>query len=93
MPSRFLRVRFLSRWTPAFHAKVFANIGGCTTGASNTLRALTIQDFPDDPDLIFLTSWGEWWGKDVLAHTLDKGLQDKWSPSKEEIESEEGLSA
>ncbi|OIW22952.1 NAD(P)-binding protein [Coniochaeta ligniaria NRRL 30616] len=62
-------------------------------GASNILRALTVNDFPDDPDQIFLTSWGEWWSKDVIAHSLDKDLQDKWSPSKEEIESEEGLAA
>jgi hypothetical protein len=40
-----------------------------------------------------LTSWGEWWPKDVYGKTLDKKLQDKWCPSKEEIEKEEGLSA
>lgn len=40
---------------------------------------------------MFLTSWGEWWGRDVLEETLDRGLQDRWCPSKEEIEKEEGL--
>ncbi|KAH8901937.1 NAD(P)-binding protein [Coniochaeta sp. PMI_546] len=62
-------------------------------GASNILRALTVDDFPDDPDQIFLTSWGEWWSKDVFAHSLDKDLQDKWCPGKEEIEREAGLAA
>ncbi|KAB5582246.1 hypothetical protein GE09DRAFT_262030 [Coniochaeta sp. 2T2.1] len=60
-------------------------------GAANILRAFTKDDFPEDPDQIFLTSWGEWWSKDVFAHSLDKDLQDKWCPSKEEIEREEGL--
>jgi NAD(P)-dependent dehydrogenase (short-subunit alcohol dehydrogenase family) len=55
-------------------------------GASNILRALTINDFPEDPEQIFLTSWGEWWGKEVYAKSLDKLLQDKWCPSKDEIE-------
>ena len=55
------------------------------------LRAFTVQDFPEDPEQIFFTSWGEWWGKDVYELTLDKALQDKWSPSKEEIEREENL--
>ncbi|KAK3936568.1 NAD(P)-binding protein [Diplogelasinospora grovesii] len=62
-------------------------------GAENILRAFTRTDFPDDKDLIFLTSWGEWWGKDVIGKTCDKALQDRWSPSKEQIEQEEGLSA
>lgn len=52
-----------------------------------------MEDFPDDQDMIFLTSWGEWWSKDVIAQSLDKELQDKWCPSKEQIESEEGLAA
>jgi len=62
-------------------------------GASNILRAFTRDDFPDDPVQIFLTSWGEWWSKDVYAPSLDRALQDKWCPSKEEIEREEGVSA
>lgn len=62
-------------------------------GAQSILRAFTRTDFPQDPDQIFLTSWGEWWGKDVIEKTLDKKLQDKWCWSKEEIEKEEeGLS-
>ncbi|KAI5918978.1 hypothetical protein F4810DRAFT_689628 [Camillea tinctor] len=62
-------------------------------GAQSILRAFTRDDFPEDPDQIFLTSWGEWWSKDVFALSLDKALQDKWSPSKEQIEKEEGISA
>ncbi|KAK4224197.1 WW domain-containing oxidoreductase [Podospora fimiseda] len=60
-------------------------------GAQSILAAFTRDDFPEDPDRIFLTSWGEWWSKDVYGKTLDKGLQDKWCPSKEEIEREGGL--
>jgi hypothetical protein len=52
-----------------------------------------VDDFPEDPDQIFLTSWGEWWPKDVYQKSLDKSLQDKWSPSKDQIEAEEGLAA
>lgn len=63
------------------------------TGAQSILRAFTRSDFPEDPDRIFLTSWGEWWEKSVIEKSLDKKLQDKWSPSKEEIEKEENLSA
>ncbi|KXX77792.1 WW domain-containing oxidoreductase [Madurella mycetomatis] len=61
-------------------------------GAASVLRAFTRDDFPDDPEQIFLTSWGEWWSKDIYGLTLDKALQDKWCPSKEEIERDEGLS-
>ncbi|KAK4186389.1 WW domain-containing oxidoreductase [Podospora australis] len=60
-------------------------------GAQSIFRAFTRDDFPEDPDQIFLTSWGEWWSKDTIEKTLDKELQDKWCPSKEEIEQEEGL--
>jgi len=62
-------------------------------GAASVLAAFTSaeSDFPEDPDRIFLTSWGEWWGRDDIAASLDKDLQDKWSPSKEEIEREEGI--
>jgi hypothetical protein len=61
------------------------------TGGSNVLRALHRDDFPEDPDRIFLTSWGEWWESSVIEKTLDKKLQDKWSPSQPEIEKEAGL--
>jgi hypothetical protein len=57
------------------------------------LRAFTRDDFPEDPEQIFLTSWGEWWGKDVYELSLDKNLQDKWCPSLEAIELEEGITA
>ncbi|KAK4162888.1 WW domain-containing oxidoreductase [Cladorrhinum sp. PSN259] len=60
-------------------------------GAQSILAAFTRDDFPEDPDEIFLTSWGEWWAKDVIDKTLDKGLQDKFCLSKEEIEREENL--
>ncbi|KAJ7186124.1 hypothetical protein C8R46DRAFT_982931 [Mycena filopes] len=60
-------------------------------GATSILRAFTVDDFPEDPDRVFLTSWGEWWGRDEISVTLDKKLQDRWCPSKEEIEREEGL--
>ncbi|KAK6954949.1 hypothetical protein Daesc_002578 [Daldinia eschscholtzii] len=62
-------------------------------GAQSIYRAFTRDDIPEDPEQIFLTSWGEWWPKDVYGLTLDKALQDKWSPSKEEIEKEEGLTS
>jgi hypothetical protein len=60
-------------------------------GGSSILAAFTRSDFPEDPDQIFLTSWGEWWPKDIYELSLNKDLQDKWSPSKEEIEKEEHL--
>ncbi|KAM6527797.1 hypothetical protein FALCPG4_008838 [Fusarium falciforme] len=62
-------------------------------GAQSILRAFTRSDFPKDPDRIFLTSWGEWWEKSVIEKTTDKALQDKWCPSKEDIERDEGISA
>ncbi|UKZ76550.1 hypothetical protein TrVFT333_004257 [Trichoderma virens FT-333] len=63
------------------------------TGAQSILAAFTRSDFPSDPDQIFLTSWGDWWGKDVIEQSLDKSLQDKWSWSKEDIEKEVGITA
>jgi hypothetical protein len=51
------------------------------------------SDFPEDPDRIFLTSWGEWWEKDVYKESLDKQLQDKWCPSLEDIENKTGTMA
>ncbi|KAL2752398.1 hypothetical protein ACRALDRAFT_1077700 [Sodiomyces alcalophilus JCM 7366] len=57
-------------------------------GAQSILRAFVRDDFPQDPEQIFLTSWGEWWPKEVYEKTLDKALQDKWCPSKEELEKE-----
>ncbi|KAJ8126787.1 hypothetical protein O1611_g6851 [Lasiodiplodia mahajangana] len=62
-------------------------------GAQSVLRAFTRGDLPEDPEQIFLTSWGEWWPKDVYELTLDKNLQEKWSPSQAEIEKEEGVTA
>lgn len=60
-------------------------------GGESLVRAFTREDFPEDPDQIFLTSWGEWWPKETIGNTLDKDLQDKWSWSKEEVEKMEGL--
>ncbi|GAB1208170.1 hypothetical protein APSETT445_006911 [Aspergillus pseudonomiae] len=58
-------------------------------GAQNLLRAFTATDLPSDPEQIFLTSWGEWWPKDVYALALDEKLQRKWCLTKEEIEKAE----
>ncbi|KAK7972278.1 hypothetical protein PG988_006412 [Apiospora saccharicola] len=63
------------------------------TGAQSILSALTRDDLPADPEQLFLTSWGEWWPKDVYGLSLDHALQDKWCPSVEDIEKEEGISA
>lgn len=57
------------------------------------MRALNVNDFPEDPEQIFLTSWGEWWPKDVFGLSLDKDLQDRWCPSQEEIEREAGIAS
>ncbi|KAJ5141014.1 hypothetical protein N7448_004422 [Penicillium atrosanguineum] len=65
--------------------------GSHSTGAQNLLRAFTITDIPADPEQIFLTSWGEWWPKDVYAISLDTALQDKWCLSKADIESSNGF--
>jgi len=62
-------------------------------GAQSILAAFTRDDFPEDPDQIFLTSWGEWWGKDTIEKSLDQKLQEKWCLSKEEIEKEAEISA
>ncbi|KAJ4420320.1 hypothetical protein N0V82_004419 [Gnomoniopsis sp. IMI 355080] len=62
-------------------------------GAQSILRAFTRDDFPSDPDQIFLTSWGEWWSRETIEKSLDKALQDKWSPSQAEIEKDEGITA
>lgn len=51
-------------------------------------RAFVRDELPEDPEQIFLTSWGEWWTKEVYELSLNKALQDKWSPSREEIEKE-----
>ncbi|TGJ86039.1 hypothetical protein E0Z10_g2697 [Xylaria hypoxylon] len=58
-------------------------------GAKSLLQAFTRDDFPSDPEQIFLTSWGDWWPKDVYSLALDEALQEKWSPSREQIEKEE----
>lgn len=61
------------------------------TGAKSIIEVLKRNDFPEDPDRIFLTSWGEWWSRDTIAMSCDKELQDKWSFSKEEIEKDAGI--
>lgn len=61
------------------------------SGAQSILRAFTRDDFPSDPDQIFLTSWGEWWSRETIEKSLDKALQDKWSPSQAEIERDEAI--
>lgn len=62
-------------------------------GAQSIYEAFVRDDIPQDPEQIFLTSWGEWWPKDVYELSLDNALQDKWCPSKEEIEKDVGISA
>ncbi|KAI1269736.1 hypothetical protein F5Y18DRAFT_371342 [Xylariaceae sp. FL1019] len=61
-------------------------------GAQSIYRAFA-EPIPQDPEQIFLTSWGEWWPKDVYELSLDQKLQDKWSPPQEVIEKEEGVTA
>ncbi|KHO02126.1 NAD(P)-binding domain protein [Metarhizium album ARSEF 1941] len=60
-------------------------------GAQSVIAALSRGDFPEDPDRIFLTSWGEWWDRDVIGKTLDKELQDSWCPGREELERDAGV--
>ncbi|KAK8076043.1 hypothetical protein PG994_003315 [Apiospora phragmitis] len=57
-------------------------------GAQSLLRAFKCTDMPDDPDRIFLTSWGQWWERSDIQNTLDRELQEKWSPSEEKIRRE-----
>ncbi|KAI2617489.1 NAD(P)-binding protein [Hypoxylon sp. NC1633] len=82
----------LARHVDSF--KIPANVPDAKSipeGAQSMFRAFVRDDFPEDPEQIFLTSWGEWWPKDVYKLSLDKSLQDKWCPSKDEIEKEEGI--
>lgn len=60
-------------------------------GAQSLIAALHRNDFPQDPNQIFLTSWGEWWGPEILELSYDKALQDKYSPSVETLEQEEKI--
>lgn len=61
------------------------------SGAQSLLAAFTRDDFPENPDQIFLTSWGEWWSAETIAKSLDKKMQDEWSWSREELEKDQGL--
>ncbi|SPN98647.1 uncharacterized protein DNG_01692 [Cephalotrichum gorgonifer] len=76
---------------PALPPQAMADAKSIPEGAGNILRALTRDDFPEDPEQIFLTSWGEWWPKDVYAKSLDRDLQKKFCPGKEDIEREERI--
>ncbi|KAF8176844.1 hypothetical protein K438DRAFT_1846241 [Mycena galopus ATCC 62051] len=71
--------------------EMLKDVKSVTVGAASILAAFMCTDLPEDLDCIFLTSWGEWWGRDDITVSLDKALQDKWSLSKEEIEREEGI--
>lgn len=62
-------------------------------GASQILNGLSRSDYPSDPDRIFLTSWGSWLERSGVGNALDKDLQKKWCPSKEELEKEAGIAA
>jgi len=83
----------LARNAPGFLSKTSPDAKSVPEGARSVLAAFTRSDFPADPDQIFLTSWGEWWDKSVYEPSLDHALQDKWSPSVEQIEREEGITA
>lgn len=68
------------------------NAANCyMVGARSILQAFVRDDFPENPEQIFLTSWGDWWGTDVIEKSLDRELQDKFCPSKEELEREEKI--
>ncbi|KAK8022695.1 hypothetical protein PG993_013462 [Apiospora rasikravindrae] len=43
------------------------------------------EDMPADPNRIFLTSSGEWLAASEVQNTLDRELQNKWSPGTVEI--------
>jgi hypothetical protein len=60
-------------------------------GGASLLGAFKVEDFPGDLEVVFFASWGDWWAKDVYRKTLDRELQNKWCPSREEIERQEGL--
>ncbi|KAG5940750.1 hypothetical protein E4U60_000325 [Claviceps pazoutovae] len=62
-------------------------------GAAQILSGLSRRDFPRDPERIFLTSGGVWLGRSSVTNILDRDLQDKWCPSKEELEKEAGIAA
>ncbi|KAG5994401.1 hypothetical protein E4U52_001207 [Claviceps spartinae] len=62
-------------------------------GASQILEGLSRNDCPPDPERIFLTSWGTWLERSEVGKALDKDLQEKWCPSKEELEKEAGIAA
>ncbi|KAI1434996.1 hypothetical protein GGR50DRAFT_359250 [Xylaria sp. CBS 124048] len=59
--------------------------------ARNLVRGLTVDDFPEDRDEIFLLSDGDFLASDYYRETLDERLQERWSPSLEVIEKQEGI--
>ncbi|VUC26121.1 unnamed protein product [Clonostachys rosea] len=77
----------------SFPSAIMKDAKSVPEGAKSILEAFTRSDFPEDPEQIFLTSWGEWWPKDVYGLTLDEDLQNKWCQSREDIESEFGITA
>lgn len=52
-------------------------------------QGFTRKEFPKDVEQIYLSA-REWLSTETSKITLDKQLQDKWSPSKEDIEKDEG---
>ncbi|KAG6011273.1 hypothetical protein E4U43_008447 [Claviceps pusilla] len=62
-------------------------------GAASVLEAFSRSDFPEDPDRIFLTSWGEWWAREIIEKTVDKDLQDEWCPSKTDLDKDAGMAS
>lgn len=67
--------------------------GTVQQGGKSIRAAFKIQEFPEDPEQIFLTEKAEWAPKELYAPSLDKALQDKWCPSVAEIEKSEGITA
>lgn len=73
----------------AFHNKnLTSRLYRIYKGGASLLAAFHIKDVPEDPTRIFLTSWGEWWEPDVYKLALNESLQDKWSPSRDKIETD-----
>jgi hypothetical protein len=60
-------------------------------GAASLVAAFKVNEWPSDPQQVFLTSWGEWWAPKEIEQSLDPALQEQWCPSQAEMEREYGL--
>ncbi|KAJ7653752.1 hypothetical protein B0H17DRAFT_1267890 [Mycena rosella] len=88
----FIPLTRLSRHTDLKLSMDMPNARTVEDGAQFILAGFTRDDLPADPEQILLYT-GEWLPKDVYSMSLDTELQDKWCPSKDEIEKEAGLSS